>query len=105
MAITIDRTTVLKALETADRPLQRYDLVMEIFWTAGYDRATYRTVYDLRGDHSQCTRLIDTLRADGEIILLPSTEWRQALGPDFDTTTGHGKRGHYWYATRDQHTR
>ncbi|GGU26592.1 hypothetical protein GCM10010289_54900 [Streptomyces violascens] len=77
---------------------------MEVFWAAGYDRTTYRTVYDLKGGSVECSALIDTLRADGQLILLPSTQWRRILG-DFNTTRVHKQRGHYWYATRDQHTR
>ncbi|MFD7338504.1 hypothetical protein ACFV98_21215 [Streptomyces violascens] len=104
MLTTPEPEAVLNALETADRPLQRFDIVMEVFWAAGYDRATYRTVYDLKGGSVQCSTLIDRMRADGHLILLSSTQWKRILGT-FNTTRVHKQRGHYWYATRDQHTR
>ncbi|MEN8649166.1 hypothetical protein ABCR94_00565 [Streptomyces sp. 21So2-11] len=103
--ITLNRDTILNALESADRPLQRYDLVMTVFWAAGYDRDTYRTVPDLPHGSVECVRLIDRLLAEDELVRLPSPKWRQILGTAFDTTTVHGRRGYHWFATRDQHTR
>ncbi|MEU9120007.1 hypothetical protein AB0C96_09120 [Streptomyces sp. NPDC048506] len=102
--ITLNRDAVLNALEAAGRPLQRYDLVMTVFWAAGYDRTTYRTVQDLPDGSLTCVQLIDRLHAEGELIRLPSTKWRQILGTAFDATTIHGQRGYHWFATRDQHT-
>lgn len=103
--ITLNRDAILNALEAAGRPLQRYDLVITVFWASGYDRTTYRTVQDLPDGSLQCVQLIDRLHAEGELVRLPSPKWRQILGTTFDTTTFHRQRGYHWFATRDQHTR
>ncbi|MGX1668656.1 hypothetical protein [Streptomyces sp. NPDC055400] len=103
--ITLNRDAVLNALEAAGRPLQRYDLVMTVFWAAGYDRDTYRTVQDLPDGSLQCVQLIDRLHADADLVRLPSPKWRQILGTAFDTTTIHRQRGYHWFATHDQHAR
>jgi hypothetical protein len=78
---------------------------MVVFWAAGYDRDTYRTVQDLPNGSLECVQLIDRLHADGDLVRLPSPKWRDILGTAFDTTTIHRQRGYHWFATRDQHAR
>ncbi|MGB8946932.1 MAG: hypothetical protein WCD21_42860 [Streptomyces sp.] len=101
--ITLNRDAVLNALEAAGRPLQRYDLVMTVFWAAGYDRDTYRTVQDLPDGSLECVQLIDRMLTDGDLVRLSSTKWRQILSTAFDTTTIHGQRGYHWFATHNQY--
>lgn len=100
---TPNRSNVLNALEAANRPLQRYDLLVAVFWEIGYNRDTYRTIHDLPNECLQWLRFIDRMHTDGELVLLPSTKWRQILGTAFDTATIHKQRGYFWFATHNQY--
>ncbi|MEV5510781.1 hypothetical protein [Streptomyces orinoci] len=106
MAPIPDRDTICRVLETREHPLRRLDLVLEAFWDAGYNRNTYRSAYDLPETHIVLARLIDRMRKDGALVLLPGTRWKQLLGNGFQPQRiAHGHRGGYWYATAAQHTR
>ncbi|MFI9724065.1 hypothetical protein ACIHFE_31225 [Streptomyces sp. NPDC052396] len=106
MTMLLDRDIVCAVLESREHPLRRFDLVLEVFWAAGYDREVYRTVYDLPETQAALARLVDRMRREGTLVLLSDTGWRQLLGGAFQPgLVTHGHRGRYWYATAAQHTR
>ncbi|WP_116211676.1 hypothetical protein [Streptomyces olivoreticuli] len=109
MTIDYSRTAIRKILEAINHPLRQYDLLLRLHWAAGADPATYRTVRDIpiSPDSSEFHATLSAMRADGELVLLPSTEWRRILGhrynPQLRSGTSYG--GNYWYATRAQYDR
>ncbi|MCC2275247.1 hypothetical protein LKL35_07385 [Streptomyces sp. ET3-23] len=106
MTLIPDRDGVCRVLEARAHPLRRLDLMLEAFWDAGYDRKTCRSAYELPETHVVLARLIDRMRKDGELVLLPATRWRQLLGTAFQPQRiAHGHRGSYWYATAAQYAR
>lgn len=102
----VSTEAVHSTLEALGHPLQRFDLILEVFWAAGYDRDVYRTVYDLPELHVELARLIDRMRKDGALVALPAAEWVRLLGAVFQPSrSGVARRSSYWYATTEQHAR
>ncbi|MGA5128219.1 hypothetical protein ACPCTO_00195 [Streptomyces olivoreticuli] len=104
MKPSFDREAVRSALEARGHPLQRFDLILEVFWAAGCERSVYRTVYDLPETHVVLAQLIDRMRKDGTLVLLSAAAWEQILGSAFQPRrSANGYRGNHWYATAEQH--
>ncbi|MCC2275237.1 hypothetical protein LKL35_07335 [Streptomyces sp. ET3-23] len=102
----VSAEAVRSTLEAVGYPLQRFDLILEVFWAAGYDRSVCRTVYDLPETYVELARLIDRMRKDGMLVTLPVVHWVRLLGVGFQSMrSGATRRSGYWYATAGQHAR
>ncbi|MFD3511990.1 hypothetical protein [Streptomyces sp. NPDC058657] len=99
------RTDILNVLTAHDHPMQRFDLALRTLWTTGYDPQAYQHIRDINTAHvSATTRLIDTMRAEGTLVLQTANTWRSLLGTKhFTTTSLHHRSGYYWYATPKQY--
>ncbi|MCX5206683.1 hypothetical protein OG897_35430 [Streptomyces sp. NBC_00237] len=98
------RTDILNVLTAHNHPMQRFDLALRALWTTGYDEQTHRHIRDINtSDVSATTRLIDTMRAEGTLVLNTANTWRTLLGKKFSTDSLHHRSGYYWYATPEQH--
>ncbi|MEU1307896.1 hypothetical protein ABZ419_03215 [Streptomyces cinnamoneus] len=112
MNVNYSCDAIRELLESVGHPLPRYDIMQRLVWAAGADPATYRKIDDIfdgkvTGNGLEFYHNLDAMRADGDLVLLRTPEWRRILGlrfnPKLRINTQRG--GSYWYATRAQHER
>ncbi|MEV4500907.1 hypothetical protein [Streptomyces klenkii] len=113
MNVNYSRDAIRELLESVGHPLPRYDILQRLVWAAG----TAPVVAHPKLDDLYDTKIVgrarvfydnlDAMRADGDLVLLRTPEWRRILGLRFDPNLRiHTQRGgSYWYATRAQHER
>ncbi|MFE2640165.1 hypothetical protein ACFXKF_36375 [Streptomyces scopuliridis] len=93
------REAVLDALTHRNRPLKRYDVIVQMYWRnngTAVDR-----IYDLpTGSAVAHMALINAMLKDGALVQLSGPKWRQILGPEATPPSVHP--GTHYLATKDQ---
>jgi hypothetical protein len=99
------RTDIVNVLTAHDHPMQKLDVALRTLWTTGYDQHTYQHIRDINTSHVTATlRLIESLHADGTLVLHTTRTWRSLLGAkNFHTDSLHHRSGYHWYATSEQY--
>ncbi|MFC4512289.1 hypothetical protein [Streptomyces ehimensis] len=110
MNVNYSRDAIRDLLESVGHPLPRHDIMLRLLWAAGADPAVYRTIDDVRdgriaGNALEFSDNLRAMRADGDLVLLRTTEWRRILGLRFNPDIRINSGGSYRYATRAQHER
>ncbi|MFF4408415.1 hypothetical protein ACFY1P_29230 [Streptomyces sp. NPDC001407] len=113
MNVNYSRDAIRELLEIVGHPLPRFDILQHLVWAAGTATVVAHPelddLYDAKivGKSWVFYDNLDTMRADGDLVLLRTPEWRRILGLRFNPQLRiHTQRGgSYWYATREQHER